>query len=132
MFFVLFCFVLFCFLFCFVLFCFCPNFILTRVKNIFGQKFPPKNFATPSIYIHVSTELFLTFVINFLFLKMLAFFFFFLLKKPYFQFDKAVKSHFLLLLHFIINILPRTFPQTLIIMYNCFVFILCVVFNNMF
>ena len=53
--------------------CVCPDFTLTRVKISLdkGTQKICKAFYTT---IHVSTECILTFVINFLFLKILAFF----------------------------------------------------------
>ena len=42
------------------------------VKNIFGQKSP--KMSQSFLYIYVSTECFLTFMINYLFLKNLTFF----------------------------------------------------------
>ena len=71
------CFVLFCF--CFVLFYFVfvlfvffvPICILTRVKISLDKN---HEIFCKAFYIHVSTECFLTFVIDFLFFKILAFF----------------------------------------------------------
>ena len=65
---------LFVFVFCFVLFYFCPNFIFIREK-ISLDKNNQKNCETFYIlYMCISTECFLTFVINILFLKIWAFF----------------------------------------------------------
>ena len=49
-----------------------PQFQLNKRKNIFIQKSP--KILHSLLYIHVSTEVFLTFVINSLFLAILAFF----------------------------------------------------------
>ena len=89
-------FVCFCFLFCFVLFL--SQFYFYKGKNIFGQK-SPKKLRSLLYFIHVYIyRMFLTFVINILFWKILAFF---LLKKQTpFQFKMAVKSHFLSLSEF--------------------------------
>ena len=111
---------------CFVLFCFLSQFYFNKGKDILRQKSP----FCKAFYIHVSTEYCLTFVTNFLFLKILAF----LAKRTHFNLKRQSKVTFLTQLDFIIHISPilhqqnlagRTFPPTLIIF---FFYSLCLFF----